>query len=59
MKFRTVITKKLEVPELGIIVPGQEFEVSNERFMDIFKDKTLFEEVKEVVKKIVKKEDGE
>ena len=57
MKFEAIIKKKIEVPELGVIVPGQVFEVGDEKFLAIFQDKTLF---KQVVKKVVKKvKDGE
>lgn len=61
MKFKAIIKKKIEVPELGVIVPGQEFDVHNEKLLPLFKQESIFEEVVEkVVEEVVKKqEDGE
>ena len=61
MKFKAIITRELLIPELGRVKPGQEFDVTNEQLLPLFREKTLFEEIKPVTKKVeVKKEkDGD
>lgn len=51
--------KPIIIPELGRVVPGQEFEVNNEKLLPIFE--ALFEKVEEepVVEEIIKEEEGE
>lgn len=59
MKFKAIIKKELDLPELGIVKPGQVFEVKNKKLKHIFEDKTLFEKMgrkKKPVKKDVKAE---
>jgi len=55
MKYKFIGPKRVHIGELGIVEPGQIFEVNNpvmEEF--VFKSK-LFEVVKPDVKKVVKK----
>jgi hypothetical protein len=61
MKYKFIGPLRVNIGELGIVEPGQEFEVNNkEMVVNIFESK-LFEVVKPEVKKVVKKikEDGE
>lgn len=60
MKFKAINKKPVDIGGLGVIQPGDEFEVLNEKMLPIFKGAIgVFEEVKEPkkVKKIVKKEE--
>lgn len=60
MKYKFKGSKRVEIGELGIVEPGQEFTVNNEAMLHLFTAE-LFDEVKkEVIKKVVKKtKDGE
>lgn len=55
MKFKFIGEQKMEIGMLGIVEPGQEFDVNNEKFLPIFVGNPRFEEIKE--KKVVKKEE--
>jgi len=59
MKFIFRGEKPLIIPELGRVVPGQEFEVNNEKLLPIFLE--LFEKIDEepIVEEIIKEEEGE
>ena len=59
MKFVFRGEKALIIPELGRVVPGQEFDVNNEKLLPIFL--ALFEKVDEepIVEEIIKEEEGE
>lgn len=50
MKYRFKLKKKLEIPGLGIVTPGQEFNVENPAYKPLFEDKTLFEPIKNPIK---------
>jgi len=59
MKYKFIGPKKVHIGELGIVEPGQEFDVNNELLkVNIFESK-LFEEVKKEVKKVTIKKEGE
>lgn len=47
-KYKFKEPKSLIIPELGRVEPGQIFEINNPKFLPIFKDSGLFEEIKEV-----------
>ena len=59
MKFVFKGEKSIIIPELGLVFPGQEFEVNNEKLLPIFLE--LFEKVEEkpIVKKIIKEKEGD
>lgn len=63
MKYKFIGKEAIEISMLGVIEPGQEFDVNNDAYMHLFKDNPVFEIVKQVVKKedkVVKKgKDGE
>lgn len=50
MKYRFKLKKKLEIPGLGIVKPGQEFNNENPEYTRLFEDKTLFEQIKNPIK---------
>lgn len=52
MKYRFIGTKKVHIGELGIVEPGQEFEVNNPRFEEFIFKSPVFEVVKKEVKHI-------
>lgn len=56
MKFRFKGEKAINIGMLGNVEPGQEFEVNNEAYLDIFVGNPRFEEIKEKEVKPVKKE---
>lgn len=58
MKFKYILEKKREVPGLGVVKPGQVFDVENKEMMGVF-IKGPFEEIKKEkpVPKKVKKEE--
>ena len=59
MKYKFIGPKRVEIGELGIVEPGQEFDVNNELLrVKIFESK-LFEVVKKEVKKVVIKKEKE
>lgn len=59
MKYKFIGPKKVHIGELGIVEPGQEFDVNNELLkVNIFESK-LFEEVKKEVKKVTIKKEGD
>lgn len=57
MKYKFKGNKRVEIGELGIVEPGQIFEVNNKIMEEAIFKTNLFEVVKKEVKKIVKKED--
>ena len=58
MKFKCILEKKREVAGLGVVEPGQEFDVKNKNMMGIF-IKGPFEEIKDKpkTKKIMKEDE--
>lgn len=62
MKFKFIGERKMEFGMIGIVEPGQEFDINNEEFLPVFIGNPRFEEIKskEVVKKeVIKDEEGE
>jgi len=60
MKYKYVGEVAASIGELGIVEPGQIFEVNNKHLEEVIFKSILFEIVKEDVKKVVKKEkDGD
>jgi hypothetical protein len=64
MKYKFIGPKRVHIGELGIVEPGQLFEVNNPKMEEFIFKCGPFEvvkpDVKKVVKKVViKKEDGE
>ena len=57
MKYKFKGNKKASIGALGIVEPGQEFEVENEYMIKTIFDSKIFEVVKKEVKKI--KKDGD
>ena len=55
MKFKFIGKEAVNFGMLGDVEPGQEFEVSNEKYLSIFIGNPRFEEIKS--KKVVKKEE--
>lgn len=52
MKYKFIGPKRVHIGELGIVEPGQEFEVNNPRFEEFIFKSPLFEVVKKEVKHI-------
>ncbi len=59
MKYKFIGPKRVHIGALGIVEPGQIFEVENEFMIKTIFDSKIFEVVKPEVKKIIKKEEGE
>ena len=57
MKYKFIGPKRVHIGALGIVEPGQEFEVENEYMIETIFNCNIFEVVKKEVKKI--KKDGD
>lgn len=58
MKFRYIGERKVIIPRLGEVKPGQEFDCNNPKFKDLFMNSKIFEQMdkKNTTRKVEKKE---